>query len=380
MMLGEIIKIEKGSKPLEVSLSPKPGYRRLLQIEDLRANSTPKYCPPAKDEVMARSTDVIIAWDGANAGTSSFGLEGVIGSTLALLRPNITDLHTPYLGEYIRANAAFLRSKCKGATVPHLDGAILRGLDVPLLSVSEQKRIALLLDKADSIRRRRREAFSLTDEFLRSLFLEMFGDATAWVMKTVETMLADKPNAIRTGPFGSQLLHGEFVDSGIAVLGIDNAVRNEFSWGKPRFITPKKYAQLQRYTVYPGDLIITIMGTVGRCAVVPEDIPLAINTKHLCCLTLDNSKCLPEFLHAYLLYHPIAARHLKQACKGAIMDGLNMGVIKSLPVPAVPMTLQERFKAIASRVRHTKDRIATHGHEADNLFQSLQQRAFAGAL
>lgn len=295
-------------------------------------------------------------------------------------------VHPDYLRHYFLADgfhAQFMQ------TVAGVGGSLLRArpsavyqIEIPLPPLEDQKRIAALLDKADALRRKRQEALRLTDDFLRSTFLDLFGDPEkhGWPMETVEDMLAARPNAIRTGPFGSQLLHSEFVDSGIAVLGIDNAVKNEFRWGKPRFISEEKYEQLRRYTVHPGDVIITIMGTVGRCAIVPADIPTAINTKHLCCLTLDRSKCLPYFLHTYFLTHPIARRYLGQSAKGAIMDGLNMGLIKALPVPKVPLLLQQRFSDIANQVQKTALRSAKACQETETLFSALQQRAFSGEL
>ena len=273
-------------------------------------------------------------------------------------------------------------SRCSGVNLPRLSPKHLAAFQIPLPPIAEQKRIAGILDAADALRAKRREALAQLDTLLQSTFLDMFGDPvnSGWTMVTVGAVASRQSGAIRTGPFGSQLLHSEFVKEGIRVLGIDNAVANEFREGEPRFITAQKYEQLRRYTVQPRDVLITIMGTCGRCAVVPDDICTAINTKHLCCITLDHEKCLPAFMHAYFLGHPIARRYLERSAKGAIMSGLNMRIIKALPIPAAPVDLQRHFAAVVKSIEEQKAHQRAHLAELDNLFASLQSRAFRGDL
>lgn len=271
-----------------------------------------------------------------------------------------------------------IESKTKSTSQPKLALFRIEEIEIPLPPLPEQKRIAAILDKADAIRRKRQQAIKLADDFLRSVFLEMFGDIRRndWDVVSLSSIAENKKNSIRTGPFGSQLLHSEFVSEGISVLGIDNAVDNKFKWGKQRYITKQKYEQLKRYEVYPGDVLITIMGTCGRCAVVPDDIPLAINTKHLCCITPDRNKCLPDFLHSYYLYHPMAVKYLNKVTKGAIMDGLNMGLIKDMPIPLVPIDRQIKFSEIKRQV----DGVLSKMNDASDLpvFDALSKRAFSG--
>ncbi len=288
-----------------------------------------------------------------------------------------------FVYHYYRSPRArgYLDQNTLATGVPHINLSILKQLPIPLPPLAEQRRIAAILDKADALRRKRQEAIALTEQLLRSTFLEMFGDPSdaGWPFTTV-TKLACGEGAIRTGPFGSQLLHSEFVDEGVAVLGIDNVVENDFRWGERRFITEEKFEVLRRYAVHPGDVLITIMGTCGRCAIVPDDIPAAINTKHLCCITLAPERCTPEFLHAYFLFHPVARTYLAHSAKGAIMDGLNMGIIKDLPVPIVPLNLQLRFGQAARRITLIRRELESHARQSDRLFNSLTHRAFTGQL
>jgi type I restriction enzyme, S subunit len=271
-----------------------------------------------------------------------------------------------------------------------LNMILIKNIEIPLPPLPIQKRIVGILEEVfDGIATAQANAAKNLQN-ARALFEAAFGvivrqtDGNAWQQVSVTDVALTGKGAIRTGPFGSQLLHSEFVEEGTAVLGIDNAVNNEFRWGKKRFITREKFKQLARYQVYPGDVLITIMGTCGRCAIVPEDIPVAINTKHLCCITLDQNKCLPGFLHLYFLYHPVAQEFLSRRAKGAIMSGLNMGIIKELPLLLPPLDLQASIVDTLGSLREEAQRLEAIYQKKlaalEELKKSLLHQAFTGEL
>ncbi|SRR6266851_567669 len=282
-----------------------------------------------------------------------------------------------------------LKRFATGSGVPTLNRNFVHDELVSVPPLSEQRRIVSLLDEAfaglatskANAERNLKNARTVFESHLQSVFTR---SGKGWVERSVKEIAAPTKGSIRTGPFGSQLLHSEFVDVGIAVLGIDNAVANEFRWGKSRFITPEKYRELERYRVYPGDVLITIMGTCGRCAIVPEDIPVAINTKHICCITLDREKCLPGYLHMYFLHSPRAREFLAKHAKGAIMAGLNMGLIQELPVVLPSTDVQAAIVKAADALHEETERLASLYERKlvalEALKKSLLHQAFTGGL
>ncbi len=301
--------------------------------------------------------------------------DGVCSTDILPIRAG-RDLDRGYLAHYLSQPSMvdFAASRTSGANLPRLSPTVLAQFPIPLPPLSEQRRIAAILDHADALRAKRRQVLAHLDALTQSIFHDMFSNEPS------AAAVEDVATQIRTGPFGSQLLHGEFVDEGIAVLGLDNVVDNEFRWAERRFITPAKYEQLRRYTVRPGDVLISIMGTTGRCVVVPDDIPTAINTKHICAVSVDGASLDPAFLRAAFLWHPEAREHLRRQTKGSIMAGLNMGIVKAMPVPQPPIDRQREFAERARLVAAARtSAIATLAAD-DELFASLQARAFDGRL
>lgn len=291
---------------------------------------------------------------------------------LRVLDPEVLD--RDFLFRFLLSKATYLESKGQGATVKGITLSVLRDLDVPVPPIRDQQRIATILDKADSLRRKRQEAIRLADAILRAAYLDVAQRNPT--KAPVESFLADVQNAARTGPFGSQLLVSEFTESGIPVLGIDNVVSNTFTWAAPRFISPDKYAELERYTVRPGDVMVTIMGTTGRVAIAPDDLPTCISTKHLCTLTLDRKKMLPTYLWACLRWDPDVKAQTRREAKGAIMEGWNMGIVKGLLVNAPPMDVQLKFEAIAGRIKRMSSAQVLAAEGTDELMASLSSKYF----
>ena len=128
------------------------------------------------------------------------------------------------------------------------------------------------------------------------------------------------------------------------------------------------------------EALISIMGTTGRCVVVPDDIPVAINTKHICAITPETSRLHPTFLRAAFLWHADSLAHLRRQTKGSIMDGLNMGIIKAMPIPVPPLADQQQFALRAEQVVASRSGVTRAATSDDELFASLQSRAFRGEL
>lgn len=335
----------------------------------------------------ARRDDILMSVR-APVGPINFATEDIcIGRGLAAIRSK-GQLDADFLFYQLLHLQPEIAGK-EGAVFASINKSEIAALPLSVAPLSEQLRIVAILDKAfDGIAVARanaeknlQNARALFESHLQSVFT-LRGEG--WVEKTVKQLAASAKGSIRTGPFGSQLLHSEFVDEGIAVLGIDNAVANEFRWGKSRFITQEKYRQLERYTVHPGDVLITIMGTCGRCAIVPDDIPTAINTKHICCISLNRELCLPSYLHIYFLHAPQSQAFLAKHAKGAIMAGLNMGLIQDLPVQLPSINLQAAIVETANDLRKETQRLESLYQRKlatlDELKQSLLHQAFSGQL
>lgn len=347
----------------------------IIRIQDLTGNTYDLgyYDGKYPERIEINNGDILISW------SASLGVY-VWNRGKALLNQHIfkvvfdkVEINKRYFVYAVQFKLKEMEAKTHGATMKHIVKKDFDSTLIPYPSLKEQSRIAEIIDSIVKSINMRQKQLQKLDELVKARFVEMFvatDAASDWPYCTI----ADVSNDMRTGPFGSALHHDEFVDSGVFVLGIDNAVENKFSYNRMRYITAEKYQELKRYTVYPGDVIITIMGTVGRSAVIPADMPKAINTKHLACITPNAKMVNAQFLSCAFQVHPGIRAQLQKQCKGAIMDGLNLTIIKGLSFHIPPINLQDRFVGFYEQIDKSKAVIQKALAEAQLLFDSLMQK------
>jgi len=205
----------------------------------------------------------------------------------------------------------------------------------------------------------------------------------SWKWTTIDNIVRLEKGSIRMGPFGSQLKKAELTDKGIRVLWIENIVNNRFEYGNGKFITEKKYEQLKGFTVTSGELLVTMMGTIGRVAVVPNDIGKAIISSHLLRIKLDKRICLPEYLK-YCILSEYSKKQLDFHSRGVVMKGLNTDIIKSIIFPLPPLIEQNIIVEEIERHFSVIEDITKTAHQgieqAERLRQSILKQAFEGKL
>ena len=203
-----------------------------------------------------------------------------------------------------------------------------------------------------------------------------------WVQVTVNDLSLDEKHAIRMGPFGSQLKKHELVNSGIRVLWIENVVNNNFEYKIGKFITKEKFQQLSGFSVKPNDILVTMMGTIGRTCIVPNDIGIAIISSHLLKISLDQCLCHPKFLELTLRGNPSVLKQTEKKSRGVVMKGLNTKIIKNLFFSLPPLNEQKRIvskiEELFSKIDSTKQSLEQTKLQLELYRQSLLKSVFEG--
>lgn len=245
-----------------------------------------------------------------------------------------------------------------GGGQPNLSQDTLKQIRVPAPSVPEQQKIAKFLDhKTAQIDR----LIEKKQELIEKLYELRTAVTTQAVTMGVTSRVAIKKSNVLwfdslpshwqvirlkdlvvdaiAGPYGSSLTKSMYTNSGYRVYGQQQVIPEDFAIGD-YYIPDEKYEEMQRYRTRPGDILISVMGTIGRAALVPDDAEQGIINPRLVLYRANERIVRPEYLKSFINSRP-SQSYFSLVAQGTTMEGINMALIGELAVAVPPLSEQD---------------------------------------
>ena len=343
-------------------------------------------------------------YDRADAGNSApklgdvlFSKDGTVGkvcvvrekrefavlSSIAILRPKKEIADSSYLG-YILGFQKTIDEASKRKTGSAVRRIILKDLkqvEIPLPPLEEQRRIAAILDKADGVRRKRKEAIRLTKELLRSTFLEMFGDPVTNPKGWEVRELGDCVKDIESGWSPKcDTRQAEPEEWGVLKLGA--VTYGHFNPDENKAMLPDDVPR-QELEIKTGDLLVTRKNTyelVGASAFVQMTRPKLMLPDLIFRLRLIDG------IDPVYVWQTLSQKTMRLKLSGLAggtagsMPNISKARLRTLPFPVPPQLLQLKYREIFNQFWLKKEHQKESEEISENLFNSLLQRAFRGEL
>lgn len=328
---------------------------------------------------FAEQSDVLICVVGATAGKLNLGIDCAIGRSVAAIRPNPKLLNQSYLFHYLKTWTLKLRLRSQGSAQGVITKPMLDRLILPLPPLPEQKRIAEVLDKADALREKRRLALQKLDTLLQSVFLEMFGDPVknpkGWDFENFGNLCSEI--------YRYPTYYGiEYVERGVPEIRGELILKNgelENNKDKLRFISKETSNRFSRTVLQVGDLVLSVRGTIGKIGFVDKSLEGANITANLIRVSPNQTRVNPRFFWQ-MCRNESFQRKLQEISSSTTIQTLKSPDLKAIKVLLPPYELQKRFEYFYQKWKGMQHSFELSAKNTENLFQSLQQRAFKGEL
>lgn len=355
--LGELVTIRGGGTPSRSVSAYWNGEIRWATVKDFKSTElaeteesiTPEGISDSATNVIPAGS-VIVPTRMAVGKAAINTIDLAINQDLKALLPSCK-VDSRFLLHFMLAQGKFLESQAQGATVKGIKLDLLRALPFPKIPPREQRRIAAILDKADAIHRQREQALSLADDFMRSVFLKMFGDPTSNKKGLNKTPLGE----IIKVSSGNGLIAKNMAPDGIYPVyggnGI-NGYHSEFMFKEPQLV----------------------IGRVGvYCGAVHVSEPQSWIT--------DNALYVREYkkpINKTYLEWALRFANLNQYAGRAAQPLISGGRIYEVDILEPELRQQEVFEQLVFGLRALRFKISLDSELSAQLFAALSQRAFSG--
>lgn len=334
-----------------------------------------------RDELYLKPTDLLLSsansWNlvGKAVYVGDLRFPATAGGFISIVRPRPNIVNPRYLYRWItysETQEAIRNCGRQTTNISNLSVERFLELKIPLPSSQEQHRIAAVLDKADAIRKKQSEAIRLADDFLRSVFLDLFGGLLSAPTDQWRS-LGDCTDFI-----DYRGKTPEKSDGGIRLITAKNVRDGVINIEPAEFISKETYSWwMSRGYPQSGDVLFTTEAPLGNIAVLRTDEPVAIGQR---LIAIRPREMLRSDYLSWALRQDVIQRDIFSRATGSTVKGIRSAELVQVRVPIPSYDNQLKFERIVASVNHQKEAMHASAMQGEQLFQALQQQAFQGRL
>ena len=360
--------------------------RKIIRIQNLNDSSKPYNLTTRNvdKKYEVNTGDILVSWSASLGVFEWLEMETAwLNQHIFKAIPDKAKVHKNYfkysLGKALNDMECYLH----GATMKHVNRKEFLSTKIYVPPLEEQRRIAAILDKADGVRRKRKEAIRLTKELLRSTFLEMFGDPVTnpkgWRKISLGELLAEP---LQNGAYFPKERYVEAPD-GVEMVHMSDAFYNFVERGQLKRVQVTS-EESEKYKLIPNDVLIArrslnYEGSAKPCLISEADQPLIFESS-LIRVRLNAEVIDSFFFFSYMLEPRARSAYVFPNVTKSTISGINQAGLRRISVLVPPMSNQKKYRDIYKKILGTQSNYQKDYENIDNLFNSLLQRAFRGEL
>lgn len=353
--------------------------KMIIRIQDLTNSiNSPNYTSKDFDKkYLVKNGDLLVSWSATLDAFIWNKEDSWLNQHIFKVKENHKMINRKFLYYLIKNRITDFKKQSHGSTMKHITKDKFISIKLHLPPLIYQQQIVDVLEKIEKLKKFRDEADELTNEYLKSVFLEMFGDPVKnnkrWVLK--------KLGQLSSVGSSKRVFVNELVKEGIPFYrGTEIGALSESSNISPKFfITEEHYLKLKENTVpVVGDLLLPSICFDGRIWQVETKKPFYFKDGRVLWIHLDK----PDVDSTYLQYllHENFIRNYNQIASGTTFSELKIFALKNLDIMMPPISLQNKFASIVKEVKDMKEQQKQSRVQIHNLFNHLIQKAFKGEL
>ena len=375
-LLPEVCTIQYGFPFDSAKFSDSNGMP-LIRIRDVVRGYSETYTTEEyKSEYIVHENDLLIGMDGEFNIAKWGKTPALLNQRVCRLAPN-DSIDKDYLFYFMPIALKRIEEKTPFVTVKHLSAKELNKIEIPILPLEEQRKIAETLSKVDELIAFRDRQLAKLDELVKARFVEMFGNPIENTMNWPQKLLRDITTKIGSGatPKGGR---ESYPNAGVSLIRSMNVYDGQFLYKDLAHLTDEQATQLNGVTVEAEDVLVNITGaSVARSCVVPKDVLPARVNQHVAIVRCNRELLNPIFTNKMFINNEFKKALLSIGeSGGATRQAITKKQLEELSVVVPPLSIQNEFFTFSECVDQQKQTVQQSLDKLELMKKALMQEYF----